>query len=73
MLVFNLSQPYDEQFNNTTKVYGSGVYDSITFGVWVFEEGIFYNKGDGGDINWTFVGSFERSNDQGHKVTFYKR
>ncbi len=72
VLVFNLGQKYTEELQGK-KVYGSGVYAGVTFGFWVFEDGIFYNQGEGTYENWAFVGSFERSNDRGHKVTFYKR
>ncbi len=34
------------------------------FGIWVFEDGEFTNKGDGGWINWAFRGWFDR--DGGH-------
>lgn len=72
VLVFNLGQPHTEELQGK-KVYASGVHNGITFGLWVFEDGIFYNQGKGTYENWAFVGSFERSNDRGHKVTFYKR
>lgn len=38
----------------------------------VFEDGTFVNNGDGGYINWTFVGSFDREEGSG-TVDFHKR
>lgn len=51
--------------------YDSVEYDGITFGIWVFEDGTFVNNGDGGYINWTFVGSFDREEGSG-TVDFHK-
>ena len=51
VMVFNLSQEYEDHFNGV-QFYGSAVYDGITYGIWVFEDGSFTNKGDGGWINW---------------------
>lgn len=69
VMVFNLNQEYDHNFRGM-KFYGSAVYSGITFGIWIFEEGEFDNKGDGGYINWAFQGCFERSGYQGHHVVF---
>ncbi|MBT2625404.1 stress protein [Bacillus sp. ISL-32] len=60
VMVFNLSQEYEDHFNGV-KFYGSAVYDGITYGIWVFEDGSFTNKGDGGWINWAFRGWFDRN------------
>jgi hypothetical protein len=60
VMVFNLSQDYEESFRGV-KFYGSAVYDGVTFGIWVFEDGEFTNKGDGGWINWAFYGLFDRN------------
>ncbi|ALC81242.1 hypothetical protein [Bacillus gobiensis] len=60
VMVFNLNQEYDYQFNDV-QFYGSAVYDGITYGIWVFKDGSFDNKGDGGWINWTFRGWFDRT------------
>ena len=69
VMVFNLSQEYEEHFNGV-QFYASAVYDgSITYGIWAFEDGEFTNKGDGGWINWAFQGWFERD---GHYVKFRK-
>lgn len=62
VMVFNLSQNYQQSFRGV-KFYGSAVYDGVTFGIWVFEDGEFLNQGDGGWINWAFSGWFDR-NDQ---------
>lgn len=62
VMVFNLSQEYEDHFNGV-QFYGSAVYDGITYGIWVFEDGSFTNKGDGGWINWAFRGWFDRDGD----------
>ncbi|MGV7063777.1 stress protein [Bacillus velezensis] len=62
VMVFNLSQEYEDHFNSV-QFYGSAVYDGITYGIWVFEDGSFTNKGDGGWINWAFRGWFDRDGD----------
>ncbi|WP_071391783.1 stress protein [Bacillus velezensis] len=61
VMVFNLNQEYEDRFNGV-QFYGSAVYDGITYGIWVFEDGSFDNKGDGGWINWAFRGWFDRDN-----------
>ena len=68
VMVFNLNQEYENHFNDV-KFYGSAVYDGITFGIWVFEDGEFTNKGDEGWINWAFRGWFDR--DEKH-VKFHR-
>lgn len=62
VMVFNLSQEYEDHFNGV-QFYGSAVYDGITYGIWVFEDGSFTNKGDGGWIDWAFRGWFDRDGD----------
>ncbi|MCG8397165.1 stress protein [Bacillus atrophaeus] len=57
VMVFHLSQEYEDHFNGV-KFYGSAVYDGITYGIWVFEDGSFTNKGDGG---WAFRGWFDQN------------
>ncbi|MEK4313147.1 stress protein [Bacillus sp. FSL P4-0334] len=68
VMVFNLSQEYEDHFNGV-QFYGSAVYDGITYGIWVFEDGSFTNKGDGGWINWAFRGWFDR---EGDHVEFHR-
>jgi hypothetical protein len=69
VMVFNLSQDYEEKFNGIV-FYGSAVYTGgITYGIWAFEDGEFTNKGDGGWINWAFKGWFDRD---GSHVKFKK-
>ncbi|MED1773665.1 stress protein [Bacillus velezensis] len=68
VMVFNLSQEYEDHFNGV-QFYGSAVYDGITYGIWVFEDGSFTNKGDGGWINWAFRGWFDRD---GNSVEFHR-
>lgn len=69
VMVFNLSQEYEDHFNGV-QFYASAVYSNgVTYGIWAFEDGEFTNKGDGGWINWAFRGSFDRN--EGH-VKFNK-
>lgn len=65
VMVFNLSQPYDERFRGV-QLYASANYSGVIYGIWVFEDGEFTNQGDGGWINWAFRGWFDR--DGGHVV-----
>lgn len=68
VMVCNLSLNYIEQLNGV-KFYQSAVYSGVTYGIWVFESGQFTNKGDGGFINWSFMGRFQRN---GNSVRFSK-
>ncbi len=69
VMVFNLSQDHEQRFKNV-KYYTSANYHGITYGIWLFDEGTFKNKGDGGWINWAFRGRFDRD---GGYVKFRKR
>jgi len=60
VMVFNLNQNYQERFKGVV-FYGSAVYDGIHYGIWVFESGEFINQGDGGWINWAFIGRFDKN------------
>jgi hypothetical protein len=68
VMVFNLSQDHSSKLRGV-KYYSSATYDSVTYGIWIFESGEFVNKGDGGWINWAFRGRFKR--DRGY-VKFHK-
>lgn len=59
VMVFNLNVDHSQSFHGV-KMYASANYHGIIFGIWVFEGGRFHNKGDGGYINWAFVGWFDR-------------
>lgn len=63
VMVFNLNVDHEVGFEGV-KSYGSATYDGIVYGIWVFESGWFRNNGDGGYINWAFVGWFNR--DEGY-------
>lgn len=65
VVVRNLSQDYDENLNGV-QTYGSAEYDGVTYGIWIFEDGEFTNKGDGGWINWAMRGVFERTDEDGN-------
>ncbi|MBP5977201.1 stress protein [Brasilonema sp. CT11] len=71
VMVFNMSQPYDRNINGV-KFFKQANYQGVPYGIWIFEDGTFTNKGDGGFINWAFNGKFNRSGNQGHVVTFQK-
>ncbi|MFD8577969.1 stress protein [Streptomyces virginiae] len=60
VMLFNLSQNYNDQFQGT-RVYANVQWGNIHYGLWVFESGQFSNQGDGGWINWGFVGWYERN------------
>ena len=60
VMLFNLSQNYNDQFQGT-RVYANVQWGNIHYGLWIFESGQFTNNGDGGWINWGFVGWFERN------------
>lgn len=69
VMVFNLAQDYDKNLKGI-KLYASATYTGgEIYGIWVFEEGEFTNKEDGGYINWAFQGWFERN---GGHVKFSK-
>ena len=67
VMVFNLNQNFDPRFNGQI-FYRSATCAGITYGVWAFRDGEFTNKGDGGYINWAFIGNFKRD---GSHVKFY--
>lgn len=71
VMVFNMSQPYDRNINGI-KFFKQTDYQGVPYGIWLFKDGTFTNKGDGGFINWAFNGRFKRSGHQGHTVTFQK-
>jgi hypothetical protein len=60
VMVINLSNAYEERLSGV-KFYASANYDKVIYGIWVFESGTFINKGDGGYINWSFRGRFQRN------------
>ena len=72
VMVFNMSQSYDKRINGV-KYFKQVNYQEVPYGVWIFKDGDFTNKGDGGFINWAFNGNFTRTGDQGHTVKFSKR
>ncbi|WP_084509462.1 hypothetical protein [Paenibacillus assamensis] len=69
VLVFNTQLGYERSFHGV-KESAIVSYGSINYYVWVFENGTFRNKGDGGWINWAFLGNFTRN---GSYVQFYNR
>ena len=71
VMVFNMSQDYDFSPRGT-KFFKQKDYDGVYYGIWLFEDGTFTNKGDGGYINWAFSGKFQRTGKQGHTVNFQR-
>jgi hypothetical protein len=70
VLVFNTSQPYENRLGGVQRAIPVN-YAGVPYVVWIFKNGTFVNKGDGGYINWAFKGNFKRSGKQGHTVNFY--
>lgn len=70
VMVFNLNQDHWHDLEGVVH-YESANYHGIPYGVWVFERGVFQNKGDGGYINWAFAGERHRSGDGGKWVDFW--
>ncbi|MGW7414405.1 stress protein [Streptomyces sp. NPDC054863] len=60
VMLFNLSQGYDDRFQNI-KIYANVKWGNVYYGLWIFENGEFTNTGDGGWINWGMYGWFERN------------
>lgn len=72
VIVFNLNENHEQKLTNI-KFYGTAKYaDGTRFGIWVFESGLFRNKGARGWQNWAMVGSF-RKDSSGNVITFRKR
>ena len=67
VMVFNLRQEHAPRFQNV-KFYSSFTINGVTYGVWIFENGSFDNNGDGGWINWGFMGNYNRNDKH---VDFY--
>ena len=70
VLICNLSQHPQDGMLNDVVLYGSGICDGVTFGIWGFTTGIFIHEGDGGYINWAMKGIFNRIGDGGKYVVF---
>ncbi|AFY31110.1 hypothetical protein [Calothrix sp. PCC 7507] len=68
VMVFNLNQSYSHGLVGDD--FRRATCDGIPFGVWTFSSGTFTNRGDGGYINWTFIGNFRRTGHQGGTVVF---
>lgn len=64
VMLFNLNQNYTDRLHGV-KLFARVDWDStIHYGLWIFDDGEFTNGGDGGWINWSFHGWFDR--DGGH-------
>lgn len=68
VIVFNLSNDYSA--NLPGAVFKQIQCAGLEFGVWIFQEGTFINKGDGGFINWAFQGNFKRTGNDNKTVIF---
>lgn len=71
VMVFNLSNDYSA--NLPGAIFKQIQCAGKEFGVWIFKEGRFINKGDGGFINWAFQGNYKRTGNQGKTVIFSQR
>eukprot|EP00168_Porphyra_purpurea_P009778 TRINITY_DN2399_c0_g1_i1.p1 TRINITY_DN2399_c0_g1~~TRINITY_DN2399_c0_g1_i1.p1 ORF type:complete len:181 (-),score=72.57 TRINITY_DN2399_c0_g1_i1:328-870(-) len=69
VMVFNRQVKYSARLKGIA-YYKSFKYSGITYGIWVFRSGTWINRGDGGFINWAFIGKFKRS---GKTVTFSRK
>ncbi|MEB3215970.1 MAG: hypothetical protein VKN72_06905 [Nostocales cyanobacterium 94392] len=68
VMVFNLNQRYSHRLVGDD--FRRATCGGVPFGVWTFRSGTFTNRGDGGYINWTFMGNFRRTGHQGGTVVF---
>jgi hypothetical protein len=68
VMVFNLQQAYEHNLQGDD--FRRASCNGVPFGVWTFRSGTFTNRGDGGFINWTFIGKFRRTGHQGGTVVF---
>ncbi|KAL2610475.1 hypothetical protein R1flu_029048 [Riccia fluitans] len=65
--------PHLPSLNNASKMHlelNTGLVGTTGVDVYVFDDGIFTNLGDGGFINWCFDGNFVRDEDNPNMVTF---
>jgi hypothetical protein len=68
VLLFNLAQNYEASIP-VTDIYATVEFGKVFYGLWIFDDGSFTNKGDGGYVNWGMVGRFDRN---GAHVDFHK-
>lgn len=68
-VVVKASHDYDASGLSGIKFFGKVRYFD-DYRVWLFEDGVFKNEGDGGYINWAFIGAAEQSGTDGKTVTF---
>lgn len=72
VMVFNLEEEHRQRLYNV-QFYGSVTYsDGSRFGVWVFDYGVFENKGARGWHNWGMIGTFKKSKN-GETIYFQQR
>jgi len=73
VMVFNLAQHYQSGGLRGVVYFKTFRVGDLTFGVWIFEDGVFHNHGDGGWINWAFKGWHDHTAGQGaRQVNFYR-
>jgi hypothetical protein len=69
VMVFNQSQNYTRSLKDV--LYFVPIqHNKVNYGIWVFKEGTFTNKGDGSYKNWAFFGKFKKSGKDNKTVTF---
>ncbi|MFE7084289.1 hypothetical protein [Priestia megaterium] len=69
---FELSQGYNSDHLQGIQYFDTANYNGVRFGVWVFEDGTFFNEGDGEYDNWTFRGRFERIGDNEKTINSHR-
>jgi hypothetical protein len=67
VLAVNSSQ-HPFLYSSSIVYYGSANCGGVTYGIWAFRAGEFTHQGDGGWINWEFLGNFTRDGDGGKHV-----
>jgi hypothetical protein len=72
IMVFNLSQGFAPALRGV-QYFKQVNYNGVNYGIWAFKDGTFTNTGDGGYINWAFVGSWTRGGNDNKTVTFRAR
>jgi len=69
IMIFNMSNDYKADLVGY-KMFEKIEFHGFTYGIFLFESGIFTNKGNGGWSNWGFYGVFVRSGESGKVLTF---
>jgi hypothetical protein len=68
--VINLNVDHEDNFSGIQYYKSFQASDGTPYGIFLFCSGDFHLKGDGGWINWGFIGTYERN---GPDVRFSSR